>query len=103
MHATTFAGPVLDNSPRGFSCPGLNELECWGVTGEQVLASISQSVAKNITPERELDRDCSILVGIANVFRLAYFCVAALRCQTGKAVKKPKDGSTSTSKLTAKR
>eukprot|EP00439_Symbiodinium_sp_Y106_P075815 s1435_g15.t1 len=84
------------NSPRGFSCPGLNELECWGVTGEQVLASISQSVAKNITPERELDRDCSILVGIANVFRLAYFCVAALRCQTGKAVKKPKDGSTST-------
>ncbi|CAE7656472.1 PCS3 [Symbiodinium pilosum] len=101
MYGTTFDGAVLDNSTRGFSRPGVSELECWGVTGEQVLTSISLSIAKNVTPQRELGHDCSILVAIAALFRFAYSSMAALRCRTGKAVKKPKEMSSP--KLTPQR
>jgi len=90
---TTFEGAVLDDSsPLGFSCPDLIPMECFGATGLQVLNSLKSNIARNVSPVKELEKDCGILLGCAMVFRVLYFVTAALRCRSGQAVKAPKEG-----------
>merc|ERR1711904_69094 len=50
---TEWEGAVSINSGRGFYCPG-SPVACYGATGEQVLATLGSSVARNATPDSEL-------------------------------------------------
>jgi ABC-type multidrug transport system ATPase subunit len=87
LHDTTFDGAVLDqNSTLGFTCLG-STIECFGFTGDQVLATLKSSAMKHLATESELATDCGFLLGVAVVFRVAYFATAAAKCRSGQAVR----------------
>merc|ERR1712039_361415 len=84
---TEWTGAVSTNVGRGFYCPG-NEVACYGVTGEQVLESLSQTVAANVRVETKLLEDCMCMLAIALAFKLFYYIVAVQKCYDGTEVKR---------------
>jgi hypothetical protein len=88
FHESTFTGAVLADSPTGFTCHS-SSVECYGVTGEQVLTTMKSTAFKHLETESELAKDCSVLIAIAAVFKVGYFAVATVRCRSGQSVKAP--------------
>jgi len=83
---TQWEGADLIQEAPGFSCPG-NPVSCFGATGDQVLWSLGQSVAHNVTVESELFSDCMCLLAIAAAFKLFFYIVALGKCYDGNEVK----------------
>jgi ABC-type multidrug transport system ATPase subunit len=90
LKGTTWSGAELQSgSVRGFYCPG-NPVACFGVTGDQILATMSAlaaGVPQNVKVESELLQDCISLLAIAALFKIAFYVVALMKCYDGKEVK----------------
>jgi hypothetical protein len=87
MKGTTWDGAELHScSDRGFYCPG-NPVACFGATGDQVLATLSASVAQNVKVESEILQDCASMLAITALFKLAFYVLALMKCYDGKEVK----------------
>jgi len=91
---TEWKGAVAIDSGRGFYCPG-NPVACYGATGEQVLETLSQTVARNVTVEDKLIEDCMWMLAIAFAFKLLFYIMAASKCYDGKEVKQHLSDSSS--------
>merc|ERR1711966_301262 len=65
----TFSGAIVDpGMPTGFRCEGddpMIQLQCYGVTGQQVLASLGQQF-KSFGPDDIVARDIGYLTGTTN-------------------------------------
>merc|ERR1712014_27041 len=62
FHGTDWQGAEPDASePRGFKCPGIPVLECFGQTGTQVLDSLGANF-KSISSENTLAEDVAVMV-----------------------------------------
>jgi hypothetical protein len=83
---TSWEGAVLATSARGFYCPA-NVVACYGVTGEQVLDTLSQTVARNVTVEDKFLEDCMCMLAIAFCFKIFFGIAAVSKCYDGKEVK----------------
>lgn len=83
----TFAGAV--RLPDGsYTCPGELPTGCYGVTGEEVLKSLS-NVIYNMTPENKLWEDLALLIGFAVVFKILFVIVAYYRACRAMAIGAP--------------
>merc|ERR1712178_483169 len=76
----------MGTSARGFSCPA-NVVACYGATGEQVLDTLAQTVARNVTVEDKFLEDCMCMLAIAFSFKLFFYATAVSKCYNGKEVK----------------
>lgn len=84
MKGTTFSGAEMVGG--SFYCPG-SSVRCFGATGEQVLYTLSQSIARNVKVEGELLEDCLFMLATAALFKVAFLVVALVKCYDGKEVK----------------
>mmetsp|Transcript_19713 Transcript_19713/g.49424 ORF Transcript_19713/g.49424 Transcript_19713/m.49424 type:complete len:298 (+) Transcript_19713:1-894(+) len=83
-----FKGATLDSSAKGFTCGADRKLQCYGVTGTQVLDSIGDNY-KSIESKDNVSMDCMIMLIIGGVFMIAYFVVLQIKTTKAKAVKLP--------------
>jgi len=84
---STFAGAErnLDGS---YSCPGALSVGCFGITGAEVLESLSH-IVYNLSPADELWKDLGIVFGIACVFKMSFVLTAYYKCSRGTTVESP--------------
>lgn len=84
FHGTDWQGAELDASePRGFTCPGIPILECFGRTGAQVLDSLGTNF-KSISSENTLTEDVAIMVAVALFFKCLFAAAAVWNCRGGR-------------------
>jgi len=84
FHGTKWRGAELDASdPRGFKCPGIPALECFGLTGSQVLDSLGMNF-KSISSKDTVVEDVAIMLAVALFFKCLFAMIAALNCRGGR-------------------
>jgi len=77
-----------DEFPRGFYCPGEPIMNCFGITGEQILRSLNFMYDA-------ADADFNVLMGVAHillaamVFKTAFGAILHARCASGEPPKRP--------------
>jgi len=70
-----------------FACPDVEgTVGCFGITGEEVLDSLSQ-VVYNLTSENNFLMDVAILVGMAAFFKFSFVTVAYYKCTRVATIK----------------
>jgi ABC-type multidrug transport system permease subunit len=83
----TFTGAER-NSDGSYTCPNELRVSCFGITGEEVLNSMSQ-IVYNISPENEFWNDLAIVVAMAIVFKLLFVLAAYFKCSFGMVISIP--------------
>merc|ERR1712060_398724 len=83
----TFEGAVrnLDGS---YSCPNTLQTGCYGITGEEVLDSLS-NIVYNISSTNTFWEDLALLFGIAACFKLLFVAVSYSKCFRVKTIGAP--------------
>merc|ERR1712060_697348 len=83
----TFEGAVrnLDGS---YSCPNTLQTGCYGITGEEVLDSLS-NIVYNISSTNTFWEDLALLLGIAACFKLLFVAVSYSKCFRVKTIGAP--------------
>lgn len=66
-------------SPRGFICPDVPQMQCYGKYGEQALTSLGANI-KIIDPNTNLLHCCGFLFAGVLVFKFAFFTITWERC-----------------------
>lgn len=89
MHHT-FEGAVR-NGDGSYSCPNTLQTGCYGITGPEVLNSLS-NIVYNISAENTFWSDLGLLLGIALFFKLLFIIMAYYRCFRVKAIGSPVEG-----------
>jgi len=86
IHAT-FEGAVR-NPDGSYICPSMLQTGCYGITGEEVLSSLSQ-VVYNISAENHFWGDLGLLIGIAVFFKILFVSMSFYRCSRAVAIGAP--------------
>ena len=71
-------------NPRGFICPQLSAMSCYGVTGHQILTTLSYNY-ETIDPDLNQGALILILVGTCALFKVAYVGAFLGSCNTSAA------------------
>mmetsp|Transcript_23912 Transcript_23912/g.45431 ORF Transcript_23912/g.45431 Transcript_23912/m.45431 type:complete len:215 (-) Transcript_23912:132-776(-) len=82
-----YAGAVLDNSSKGFSCPGVIDNWCYGRTGKQVLESLGRTY-KNFGPENNVVRDTCAMLAIGGFYKIVEILVVLRKVSAHRVVKR---------------
>jgi len=87
----TFEGAVR-KSDGSYSCPNTPQTGCYGITGEEVLNSLSH-VVYNMSAEKTFWQDLCLLFGMAVFFKILFVAVSYYRCYRVIDVGAPPEGS----------
>merc|ERR1712039_311569 len=74
-------------------CPNTLQTGCYGITGSEVLNSLSH-IIYNITAEATFWSDLVLLLGIALFFKILFIIMAYYRCFRVKAIGSPRESPT---------
>merc|ERR1712176_1307693 len=86
----TFEGAVR-NFDGSFSCPNTSQTGCYGITGEEVLDSLS-NIIYNVSAENTFWQDLGLLFSIAVFFKILFAIMSYYKCYRVVAIGNPPQG-----------